>query len=482
MRLSRVLIAVLVLVAVLLPATLPSASADVVHLRTGEAVKGRPVQERSNDAILTVEDYLTGAFRRFSWSAIDPADRSRIRKTWGWDLTGENVVVGEVIEIKLGDGSTTEIRGLVERETETTVYLRKDGEVIEVPKSRIVARDEEELDVRDVWTPKQLMEKLYEDMRKDPKVDFDNPTARDHWKIATRAEWVGDLEAAQEHYTACGADETFLKKDLALQRLVKIEELLQDKAALQTLRDARMKLRMNLFRRTREILDGFAEKHPDASEAVTAKLEDLRGEFNERRLIQLQLVAKRRFVKILQDLISDKVREKGVAVTDVTGWTRRELPDQAFTVLAEKAMGKLDDVTPEEAKSLWEGRPKRQWKRVTYGGGTFIVDPPKIKPPKRRRSRGGNKGGGGGGQVQIPKPPTRDQWWEKASIREREQWVLAYVVERSELFELGEREYRPCPMCHGVGLLTKTLQTGDTMSYLCNRCGGAQQDVIVKFR
>ena len=37
-------------------------------------------------------------------------------------------------------------------------------------------------------------------------------------------------------------------------------------------------------------------------------------------------------------------------------------------------------------------------------------------------------------------------------------------------------------MCHGVGLLTKTLQTGDTLSYLCTRCGGAQQDVVVKYR
>ena len=481
MKLSRVLLALSILVPLVL-VTVPPASADVVHLRTGEAVKGRPIQQRSNEAYLTVEDYLTGAFRRFEWGAIDPEDRSRIRRDWGLEGTGDNTLAGAVLEIKLDDGSTTEIRGKVENEDDTTVYLRKDGEIVEVPKSRIVGRDDEELDVRDVYSTDQLMEQLYKDMRADENIDFDNLTANDHWQIASRAEWVGDLDAAKEHYTACADDETYLKRDIAVQRLAKVEALLQDKAAVQTLRDARMKLRMNLFRKTRDMLDKFAEKHPEASEAVNGKLEDLRAEFNERRLTQLQLTAKRRFVKILQDLISDKVREKGVAITDVTGWTRRELPDQGFATLAEKAMGRLDDVTPEEAKSLWDGRPKRQWKRVTYAGGTFIVDPPKIKPPKRRRSRGGGGRGGGGGQVQIPKPPTRDQWWEKASIREREQWVLAYVVERSELFELGEREYRPCPMCHGVGLLTKTLQTGDTMSYLCTRCGGAQQDVIVKFR
>ena len=55
-------------------------------------------------------------------------------------------------------------------------------------------------------------------------------------------------------------------------------------------------------------------------------------------------------------------------------------------------------------------------------------------------------------------------------------------MENSELFELDDREFRPCAMCHGVGLLSKTLQTGDVLSYLCTRCGGAQQDVIVKYR
>ena len=69
-----------------------------------------------------------------------------------------------------------------------------------------------------------------------------------------------------------------------------------------------------------------------------------------------------------------------------------------------------------------------------------------------------------------------------ASMREREQWVLAYFVERSELFELDDPEYRPCSLCHGVGLLSKVLQTGQTMSYLCTQCAGAQQDKIVKYR
>jgi len=70
------------------------ASADVVHLRTGEAVKGRPIQERSTEAFITIEDYLTGALRRVAWTALDAQDRDRIQREWGWTNTGETTVMG----------------------------------------------------------------------------------------------------------------------------------------------------------------------------------------------------------------------------------------------------------------------------------------------------------------------------------------------------------------------------------------------------
>ena len=124
---------------------------------------------------------------------------------------------------------------------------------------------------------------------------------------------------------------------------------------------------------------------------------------------------------------------------------------------------------------------------MTYGSGTFIVEPAKLKPPTRRpRPAGSGSGSGSGGgaapPVTIPKPPTRDQWWAGAAARERAAWVLAYFVEHSELFELGERELRPCLICNGVGLQSKTFQTGEVLTYLCVRCGGAQNDVVVKYR
>ncbi|MFV1959263.1 MAG: hypothetical protein ACC662_07605 [Planctomycetota bacterium] len=486
LRLGLLLLLLLLGVA-LLPA--PAARADIVRLRTGETIKGRPIQERSNENFLTVEDYLTGALRRFDWKAVDPADRDRLQQQWMWVSTEQAIIDGVRLVVRLTGGGTEEIYGVVEKENDTTIFLRRQGDLLEVPKAMVDSLDEEPLDVRQVYSPQQLFTQLVEKMKKEG-ADFDDLDARQHWRLAEWAFLVGDLEAAETHYAAAAADEEFLKKELASQRRARVKSLLQDRAALQTLKAARMKLQMHLFRRVREILDGFKETHPDASEAVLEQVENLRKQLTEARSKYFITVARREFVKIVEALIEDKVREKDIQMTDVTSWSRKELPDSVFEKLAEKYMKRYDDVTPEEARTFWdrrlEARRKPRWRKATYGAGTFIVDPPKIKPPKRR-SGGGNrrpsrKGGGAAPRIKIPPPPKRDSWWAKAKPRERVQWVLSYFAERSELFELGERSYRPCLLCHGVGLLSMQLQTGDTLWYLCPRCGGAQQDVIVKFR
>ncbi len=467
--------------------------ADVIRLRTGEAVKGRPIQERSDEKQITVEDYLTGGLRRFAWEALDPEDSRRIKVRWGYENTEETIIEGSRVTIKLTGGDTEDYLGLVERTAPDRIFLRRAGQLLEVPLSQIDSQEPEDVDARQVWTPDQLYERLVTKMKDEEHVDFDNLTSKNHWRLAQYAEWAGALEQARDHYQACADDADYLKRDVARQRLERIEGLLRSAAALDTLREAGMKLQLNRFGDAREILDGFREKHPEASEAVLEQLDQKRSEYEQERTTYFRKLARRRFVKIVKDLIEDKVREKvqgeDIQITDVQSWTRKQLPEAAFKLLAERMQRYDPEVTADEAQDFWkgrmEGRTKPRWDRVSYGSGTFIVDPPKLKPPKRRRGapRGGGNRGGAAPPIQIPKPPTRDQWWERADPRDRANWALAFFVEQSpELFVLGEREYRPCRKCHGVGLLEKTYQTGDVLTYLCDVCGGAQRDVIVKYR
>jgi hypothetical protein len=338
------------------------------------------------------------------------------------------------------------------------------------------------VDPREVWSPRQLWDKFLQSLR-DEGVNTSAPRAEDHWRMATYAQWLFLLEEAQEHYAACAGDEAFLKREVARQRLTAVEALIRDAKARETLAQAKSYVNWHNYRKAGEILDGFEAKHPEASDEVKKVLEKARKDFAQRRTEHFQKIARDNFVKIAENLIGAKVKEKDLLITDATSWTRRELVDESFKALAVR-MEKYDAVTPEEARTYWEGRRKGTWRRVTYGAGTFIENPPKIKPPKRSTAPRPASGAGGRAApaIQIPKPPTRDAWWADAKASEKESWLLAFFVEKSELFEVGERETRPCAVCNGVGLIHKTLQTGDVLSYLCTRCGGAQNDVVVKFR
>lgn len=475
----------LLLVALLAPAS----GADVIRLRTGESVKCVPLRERSDDRYVVVEDLLSGAVRAFAWEALEPADRQEVKRKFGWESNAAFTEKGVRIVHRLDGGDEEELFGYPEKEQGGVLFLRRAGQVLEIPLSKIVERTEEILDPREIWTPTQLMERLAA-----KGVDVAATEGLAAFNVGEYAEWAGALQEALAAYRRSAADPDFLNRQVAEARAQKVEALLKDQAALTTLRELKAKLGNNLFRAVRTGLDGFDAKHPGASEAVKKALETFRTAAATSRERFFRRMARWEFVRVCEKLIEPKVKERGIKLADIRSWVRRDLPDAAFAALGEK-MARIDDVTPEEVRGYWEKRwegvQKSGWTRRTYGAGTFVIHKPTIKPPKPRPAgQGGNAGGrggqGGGGAapaVQIPKPPTDDEWWASASPSERVQWTMALFATTSGLFEVSEDvERRPCMLCQGRGLITKTLQTGDQLSYLCTRCGGAMADVTVKFR
>lgn len=466
------------------------AHAKVIRLRTGESVKCVPLLERSDDRFLVVEDLLSGAVRAFAWEALEPSDRDDVKRDFGWESNASFTVKGLRVVHRLEGGDEEELFGFPEKEEGGKLYLRRNGQVLEIPASKIVERTEELMDPREIWTPAQLMERLAAEWTAKGQ-DIATTEGLPAFNVAEYAEWAGALKEALEAYRRAAADPEFTQRQVAEQRAVRVEALLRDQAALATLRDLKTKLGSNLFRAVRTGLDGFDAKHPGASEGVTKALETFKVATATARERFFRRKAQWDFVKICEKLAEAKVKERDVKLADIRSWLRRDLPDAAFTALGE-SMARIDDVTPEEVRAFWEkrweGRQKSGWTRKTYGAGTFVVHQPVIKPPKPRtggapQGRGGQGGGGAAPAIQIPKPPTPDQWWAIASPSEKVQWVMALFATTSGLFEVSEDlERRPCGLCQGQGLIRKALQTGDTLEYLCTRCAGARYDVTVKFR
>jgi hypothetical protein len=151
-----------------------------------------------------------------------------------------------------------------------------------------------------------------------------------------------------------------------------------------------------------------------------------------------------------------------------------------------------------EVQPMWEQREIYSTRVAWYSSGTFIVKGPAEGAERRNQQlqrqlarqmqeqRSRNQGGGGGfeqPQLQIPKPPTKDEWWMQADSSTRTMWLKAYFAQNGKSLEVvgGERT-RPCGQCGGTGSEKISGAQGDVLSVTCTRCHGHSFDVGIAYK
>ena len=323
----RYVLPMLLLPALFFTAGLDSCVAEVIHLKTGESVKGRPVIEESNEEILVIEDLVRGSLRRIRWEAVDADVRKKLWQDWGWERTAARTIVGDVIVQELDAGRTEELRGKIEREEGGKVFFRTNGQLLEVPQGQIKSRRKEEMDARDIWTAEQLWEQYVAGLKEKQGIDdVETADALTRFNAANDALWMTYLEKARDLFRSVAEDPNYINANVAKKRLEYVEELIRDAEARESLKEMRRMLAYKNFRKFKEAQKAFPEKHPEYGEAVKILLERLGQQFEQKRNEYFRHQARFHFPKICEKLIEKKVKEKDISVTDVTSWTRRELP------------------------------------------------------------------------------------------------------------------------------------------------------------
>jgi hypothetical protein len=459
------------------------AHAERVALKTGETVLGKVITERTNVNVLVIEDYVSGGQREFVWEAVDDADARRLQQANGIIDVGNTMVPGELVVYRLNTG-TGEIRGIVEKVEGGALFLRNvsSKDPLKIALADVVTREPIELDPQEIWTLDEVVKKRFEE--KEPQ------DAQAWFLFGQFCERVGAYERAKEAYDTVATDEAYLQRDLARAASVKMAALIADKGSFDELRDLRVAMGASLWKRVREGTDTFLTRHPDASDPVKKKLDELKAEFTKKRATYFADVAGKTFGPIARRLIELKVRPKDAVFNDVQAWIRKDVIEEAFDKLLKDFQLRDAAVTAEEAKSFFEARPKKAngWKRASYDSGSFLIEPAKIKPPsgQPKPAAGSSKKNNNSGPavvIPVPKPPTRDTWWESASGEVRARFWWATFVEKAGLFEVQPKRDRiACSTCDAAGKLTKLGTSGASLEYLCPRCGGSQYDQVVDYR
>ncbi len=467
----------LLLTALVLPFLPNTARADVVRLRTGEIVKGRPIARLSTAESLVVEDLITGNLRTFLWSVVERGDRDRLLTRWHRKEEALAPIMGQRLTLRLhGEGKHT-IRGLLVGESETHHRLQRAGTVVDIEKSRVIDVAKVMLDPRDVWSPEQLVAKFNTQLAKERKAG--DLSVEEHFRLGNYAYKVGAYEQAARHLTLCAGDASFASAAAARVRVTELRTLLAERVVIAAMRAIRTSIALKSFRKARTGLAALDSHDLKPGTPLATRIEALKAYFAEKRRAAFTKAARSDFLDFVYRVTARSVHERSTDLADVRAWARKSLADDAFRSMA-KDWTRLDDVSPEEARVFWANRKRSAWSSVSYGSGTFIVEPAKQRPAKRKPKKSTGASGPG---VTVPKPPTPDQWWAKASQRERMDWILAWFVENSDLFDVDPTPLRAnCPRCHGKGTLSMRTADGAVHRYLCTRCAGSQQDRRVKFR
>ena len=326
-----------------------------------------------------------------------------------------------------------------------------------------------------------------------------------HWDLARFAMDIELYARAVEHLMNVKDIDPAYRGEFVTNQLAKLEVLARNQEVVNAIRGARSKA----FRRrfddaigeldqimSVETLDPTLKADAELAKEGVLKL---RWDYYSKQVV-------RHYFSMLDNKLGQMGRDRKLKLKEAQNQLRRELHKEIIADLATK-FG-LD--AKKEVEKMWEERKVHAQRRASYGSGTFIVLGKakgaqqrnqqlqrmlaRQQQQQRQGGRGGRggRGGQGGGQngqnsfsqpMKLPKPPTKDEWWDKmANGNTRASWMKAYYAENSKKLEVvGERQL-PCQRCGGTGTIKFAGAQGESIPITCPRCQGHRHDKGVAFK
>lgn len=474
------------------------AEADVIRFRNGVVLHGEVIE--SDQQWFKFRRYDTGGVVTLSWDQILEEDRAILRDNLGLEFNeatdGGPKVRG--LRLYLTSGETVEGLHKSARSTEQEVWLATTAGEFPYKTPMIERQEEVDLDVLAVYSREQAYQ-----------VELDRRTAagesvesaEGHNHLAEYCMSIGFYDKAKEHFEAVQAADAGYQAEAVKNTLERLELLIRDQDAVNMFHEVEKLIANKKFVEAEAQWKELAEKFPSAV-VVEDNAEKIADRIDEQRTKYLESQVKPRFFNALRVEINKRARTKFDEVDGIKEeftlkaaqtWARKEAGKAAAAVVAEQLQ-----ITADEVKDVFARRRSYDFRRATYGDGTFIVEKANVQMPqannnaalaKLLKGRGVNPGALnkllGGQQNAKSGLKTPDDWWNAASTSRRSQWITAYYAENGGDMEIVRIDRSNCSNCGAKGYLTYLSpgsETGGTKYRHCPRCHGNGHDRTVVYR
>ncbi len=465
-------------------ASAEAAPTRMLRMRSGEILWGS-IESHDPDA-LRFRLLETGGLIPLPWSLLDPEEEHALRLVFGYlDAEIEELTVAAE-RITLNDG--TELVGKIVDTDDDYLWFKRAEGTIPIDKRRLQGTTVlVQAPALDVYTKEELYQQRVFELG--PVLALEGREgARAHDELARFAERLFDFPHAVEAYGLVRAlDPTYDAERIAA-ALARSTTKAQEKQQIDLLAEIDLWRARKRYDKALEALAAFPDQFPDSP-----LLEDwnaLRKRVLKHQEADLREEVVRRFharaLRLAREAARKDSYEEVIAYLDEG--LSEEIVKQVQADLAELA----PDIPPEEVQRLWRERKGGRIHQASYGLGTWLLGESRAlatpadekdegqaaeKPASGSQAEARKKleeriqrylknqelaraaqSGGGASKEDDP-----NEFWKEFDLAGRAQWILAYFVENSGLFQIDRIRFENCRECGGTGA-RDVVNTGSSIS------------------
>ncbi|MCE9593065.1 MAG: hypothetical protein K8S98_02630 [Planctomycetes bacterium] len=458
------------------------AGMTMLHLADGATLWGEIVSH--DPGALAFRRLDNGGLVKLPWSSLDVAQSETLRETYGYVDHTEDELMIEADRLVLDDGS--EVIGKIVTRTDNALLVKTATAIVPVPKVRLRgSAGTLQVPALEVYT----REELYQSERANLVLD----SASSHYDLARFCERILDFARARDHYAEAQALDKNFKPDEMPGLISRAKTRAENQAQLDYLYKVDLLRARRRFDEAQKLVDAFAELYPSSSLQPDVEKKKKQIAKSRDQALREEVVSLYHFH--LGRVVEGKVRNPEFGLDAALEYATDKLAtDLENAVLADLQRQVTKSVSIEEVRKLWAERKSAPAQKATYGIGTWLLgddearkglaeDAPKAAQSEKDVERAkledkikrylANQAMVKKSKLDADKEGEPAKFWTTWNVAGKKQWLMAFFVERTKVFQVNKVLFSNCPDCGGQGV-REILNAGSARTNPSAQGGGRQ--------